>query len=394
MRICRLLTRPNLGGPTRQAGALYQAHRALGARTLLVVGRCEAGETALRAAELGVPELPLAEAMERGPEAEGWVELESLRRRIHLARDRRAGQQLRALLRTFRPDVVHTHTSKAGLLGRRAARAVGVPLVAHTFHGHVLRGYYGPLRSRLLALFERRAARHTDLLCAVSPSCADELAELGVAPRERIALVPPAVPLTMAVPEARQQARQRLGIGTDEWVVACAGRLVEVKRMDRFVAAVALVPDLTGRLFGDGPLRPELERMAVPRVRLCGADPDLPALLPAFDALVVPSAREGCPLVALEAFAAGVPVVGFDVPGVRDVLGPWGGGVMVPEREGPRGLADALHRLKTEPGLAARCIAAGRSGLFRFEPAAVAAGLLRSYRSGGRDPGDGPGGFA
>jgi glycosyltransferase involved in cell wall biosynthesis len=166
----------------------------------------------------------------------------------------------------------------------------------------------------------------------------------------------------------------------EAWVAVCAGRLVPIKRMDRFVAAVELLDHLSGHVFGDGPLRAQLEGNRSGRIRLHGADPELPVLLPAFDALVLPSAREGCPLVALEAFAAGVPVVGFDVPGVRDALGPWGGGILVPEREGPRGLADALHRLRTESGLAAGCIAAGRSGLSRFDPAEVGAGLMALYR--------------
>lgn len=389
MRICRLLTRPNLGGPTRQAAALFHAHRALGARTLLVVGQCEALETALRPADLGVPECSLQQATERGKEAEGWVELPSLRRGLHPWRDRRCARELRTLLAAFRPDVLHTHTSKAGWLGRRAAGKASVPFVAHTFHGLVLRGYFGPLRSWTIGWLERRAARLTNLLCAVSPSCADELAELGVAARERIVVVPPAVALQVANASARERARQRLGIGPDERVAVCAGRLVQVKRVDRFISAVPLVPALKGHVYGDGPLRAELERQCGPQVELRGADAELPQLLPAYDALVLPSAREGCPLVAVEAFAAGIPVVGFDVPGVRDVLGPWGGGILVPEADGPRGLADALRRLQQDLGLAARCIAAGRTGLSRFEPASVAGELLRRYQ-----PGDEPGGFA
>ena len=101
----------------------------------------------------------------------------------------------------------------------------------------------------------------------------------------------------------------------------------------------------------------------------------------AFDALLLPSRREGCPLVAIEAFAAGVPVVGFDVPGVRDVLATWGDGILVPEREGAAGLAGALDRLRRDPGFGRELAARAKAGLFRFEPREVAAELLDLYRS-------------
>jgi glycosyltransferase involved in cell wall biosynthesis len=387
VRVCRILSRPNLGGPTRQVAALFAAQRELGAQTLLLVGRCRPGERALPAGALGVPELDLRAALALGPRAEGWVEVPELGPGLHPMRDLRAGRSLRALLAAFAPDVVHTHTSKAGLLGRPAARKLRVPVVAHTFHGHVLRDYFGAAVSWLLARLERRLAARTDVLCAVSPSCAEELAALGVAPLDRIAVVPPALALPAAPPGARAAARARLGMQSDGWFAACAGRLVPIKRVDRFLDAAAILPELQGHVFGDGPLHGGLAARRPPGVSFRGAAPDLPALLAAYDALVIPSAREGCPLVALEAFAAGVPVVGFDVPGVRDALGPWGGGVLVPEAEGAAGLARALLALRSDPDLRRRCVEAGRSGLERFAPAAVAADLLARYARARSAPG-------
>ena len=111
-----------------------------------------------------------------------------------------------------------------------------------------------------------------------------------------------------------------------------------------------------------------------------GSRPDIASHLAGYDALVLPSVREGCPLVAIEAFAAGVPVVGYDVPGVRDVIGPWGSGILVPVSEGPAGLGAALRRLVEEPGLREQCVKNARNGLDRFDPAAVAAKLLDAYR--------------
>jgi glycosyltransferase involved in cell wall biosynthesis len=401
MRVLRVLTRPNVGGPTRQAAALYREHRRLGVQTLLAVGRCGAGETALTAAELGVPTLALAEAMQRGEAAEGLVEIQDLGRGIAPFADRRAAAALVALMQRCRPDVVHTHTSKAGLLGRRAAFAVGVRVVAHTFHGHVLRDYYGPLRSWALAQLERRLAARTDLLFAVSPSCAAELAELGVAPRARLAVLPPAVDVELAAAGARGVARAALGLPGDALALACAGRLVPIKRVDAFVHLVNALPEVHGDVFGDGPCGARLRAAAGPRVRFRGARSDLRALLPAYDALVIPSRREGCPLVAVEAFAAGVPVVGFDVPGVRDVLGDWGAGVLVadaalpvhrwppwrrrdPDRESR--LLGAVQELLAAPGRRAELAQRARAAVARFAPAAVALALRDQYAAAMASP--------
>ncbi|MGE3171311.1 MAG: glycosyltransferase family 4 protein [Planctomycetota bacterium] len=373
----RVLTRPNVGGPTVQAAALWHAHRELGVRTLLVVGRCH-DEVALDLAALGVPRVA-ADAVDRA--AAGFVELPDLQNRWSVRGVGGSVGRLRALMAAFAPAVVHTHTTRAGLVGRRAAWAQRVPVVAHTFHGHVLRDHFGPLRSWLLGRLERALARRTQLLFAVSATCRDELAALGVAPAARVRVVPPAVPL----PEfaTRADARRRLGVADAAWLCACMGRLVPVKRIDRFVDAVAALDGACGHVHGDGPLRGELAaRIAARRapVELLAPDPTARSMLQAYDALVVPSAREGCPLVAVEAFAAGVPVVGFDVPGVRDVLAGGRRGLLVPEAQGAAGLARALVRLRDEPELARQLVAAGRAAPPHHHPAAVAAVLHREYR--------------
>jgi glycosyltransferase involved in cell wall biosynthesis len=381
----RVLTRPNLGGPTRQAIALWHAHRDLGIATLLVTGRVEAGEDELSPAEHGIPRLSQAEVGGDRAVAGGWVVIDELRRGIGPLRDRRAQRLLGWLMRAFRPAVVHTHTSKAGWLGRLAAIAARVPVTAHTYHGHVLRDYFGGVVSGVLRRKERSLARRTTLLFAVSPSCADELAELGVVARERVEIVPPAVDLLPSI--SRAAARAQLGIDPAARCVAAIGRFVPIKRLIDFVGAVGLDPGLRGELHGDGPERERLERtiaeLAPGRVVLRGATPDVGAVLPAYDALLLPSVREGCPLVAIEAFAAGIPVVGYDVPGVRDALATWGCGLLVAENEGPRGLLAGLHRLEVDARLREICVAAGRGGLGRFAPRAVAGMLAARYRSAG-----------
>lgn len=377
----RILTRPNLGGPTQQAIALWHAHHAAGVSTLLVTGDVDGDETALLPSSGGVPQLGFDAAVAAGPAATGWVAVPSLGRRLSPLADLRARAALRTLVRAFRPDVVHTHTSKAGWLGRSVAIAERVLVVAHTFHGHVLADYFGRVVSALLARHEARFAARTDLLFAVSGSCADELAGFGVAPRERFEVVPPAV--ATEAPAPRAEVRARLRIDADEFRVVAVGRLVRIKRFADFVVAIGASSGLRGDLIGDGPERRRLDdlacRVGAGRVTLRGALPHVARDLVAWDALVVPSVREGCPLVAVEAFAAGVPVVGYDVPGVRDVLSTWGAGVLVPVAAGPAGLAAAVARLRTDPGFAAASVGAARRAVATFAPAAVGARLLAAY---------------
>ncbi len=373
----RVLTRPNLGGPTRQAIALWHEHRRLGVATLLVTGEVEAGaEVELSPADHGVPRVALAEALAAGSDAVGWVVVPRLGRSLSPLGDRRAARQLRELLRTFAPQVVHTHTTKAGWLGRQAAFAHGVPVVAHTFHGLVLRDYFGALGSWWLRRLERRLARRTQLLFAVSESCRAELVELGVAGADRIVVMPPAVHVPAGL--SRAEARRLLGIDAGQRRAVFVGRDAPVKRLEHFGAAIAAAPGWTGDVVGVSAGSPAFaahQANAPGRLRLCGPDPQIADKLAAYDALVLPSRREGLPLVAIEAFAAGVPVVGYDVPGVRDALGE-GRGILVPEARGPAGLAAALTRLaegnRPDP-------AAGRALVACCAPANVAERLHAAY---------------
>ncbi len=373
-RVMRVLTRPNVGGPTRQMVALWHAFAELGWQTLLVVGQCE-DEPAVDLAAEGVPQIA-REAVDAN--SAGFVVLPQLRRGVHPVRDGLARWRLGQLMRAFAPDVVHTHTSKAGALARSVARQQEIGVVAHTFHGHVLQDYFGRWRAWLVRGAERYLARGTHLLFAVSPSCRDELAALGVAPAERIAVVPPAVDVRRFVGGSRARAREELGLAADAFVLGFVGRLVPVKRPRLFAELVARVPEAIGLVFGDGPLRGELEGAS--RLRLLGATDQLPRWLVACDALVFTSVREGCPLAAVEAFAAGVPVVGLAVPGVQDVLGEWGAGVLVAPEHGLDGLIAACATLK-DARRTSDLVATAKASVSRFEPAAVARELVTHYES-------------
>jgi len=372
----RVLTRANIGGPAQQAVALYHGMAERGVATLLVVGTCEA-EPEVALAERGVPELSLDAVCDLGPAARGFVRVPTMVRKLAPGRDRTARRALRRLMQRFEPDVVHTHTSKAGWLGRRAAGPRPRAVLAHTFHGHVLQDYFGPVLQAVARRTERRLARRCDLLFAVSPSCRTELAALGVADAQRIHVVPPAVPHQPL--GERSAARRELGLRG--FTALFAGRLVAVKGAPAFVEALAGDATLRGVVWGDGPLRAALVERAPSTVRVEPSRPDLGRWLPGFDAVVLPSVREGLPLLAVEAARAGVPVVGYRVPGVEDALETWGAGLLVPPEDGAPGLRRALQALRAQPAMGQELVGRARAGLDRFEPDGVAALLCGHYAS-------------
>jgi len=176
--VLRVIGRLNMGGPAHQAGLLsgrrFHPERY---RTLLVHGSLAPGEESLAA---------IAEE-----EGATMRFLPELRQSVQPAHDPRALLKLIRIARAFRPDVVHTHTAKAGFLGRQAALAVRPrPAIVHTFHGHVLEGYFGPAKTRLYLELERALARVSDRLIGVSQATVDDLVRLGVAPREKFLVLP------------------------------------------------------------------------------------------------------------------------------------------------------------------------------------------------------------
>ena len=248
MKVLRILTRANVGGPTRQALDLFRQDRQVGLQTLLVVGQCGPSETEMPFGD--VPTLPTDSVDET---SRGIVRVRQLGRAQRPWRDLFAILELRRLIRRFRPEVVHTHTSQAGFFGRRAAFAEGVPVVAHTFHGHVLRDYHSRPVNALFRHLESRLARRTDRLFAVSASCRDELHGMGIG-SGRIEVMPPALDLSPFAAAPRADARRLLGLAADDFAVGLVGRLVPVKRPTMFAAMLDRLPDVRGIVFGTGPL--------------------------------------------------------------------------------------------------------------------------------------------
>jgi glycosyltransferase involved in cell wall biosynthesis len=380
-KIVRVIARLNMGGPALHVAYLTAGLRERGYDTTLVAGTLARGEDSMAFVADGLDV--------------SVVSVPELGREISLVRDLVATARLAALLRRERPQILHTHTAKAGTVGRLAAILAGnarPPIVAHTFHGHVLHGYFGPLRSRFFRVLERWLASHTTVLIAVSPQVRDDLVALGVAPREKFAVIRLGIELEQRVGDGdgREETRRYLGIGDGRFTVGWVGRMTAVKRTDDVLEGFKQLTDngvpATLCLVGDGPDRPQLERRArelgIMRDTLfLGYQEDVAPFYSAFDALVLPSGNEGTPVSVIEALAAGTPVVATRVGGVPDVVRDGEDGFLVDPGD-TSALAERLTQLATDAPLRERVGAAARDRVFsRYAVDRLVDDVDRLYRS-------------
>lgn len=259
-------------------------------------------------------------------------------------------------LRRERPDIVHTHTAKAGALGRAAVRLLGPrgrrPKVVHTFHGHVLHGYFSPRVRRGVISVERQLARRTDAIVTVGATVRDDLLEAGIGRPEQYTVIPPGID-SLPIHE-RAAARQWVGATDGRPVVAFVGRLTGIKRPDRAIEAMRLLlargVDAQLVIAGDGELRPEVEAAAQPlgdRIRLLGWTADVGRVLAAADVVLLTSDNEGMPVTLAEAAHAGIPAVATRVGSVPEVVLHGETGLVVDPT--PAAVADALADLLGDP---------------------------------------------
>jgi len=341
-KVVRIITRLNVGGPARQAIHLTEALGSRGFETELVTG-------------------VEGEREGRIEPATSATVVTTLTREVDPRADLAATRALHRLVRARRPDIVHTHMAKAGALGRLAAHRAGVPVIVHTFHGHVLEGYFSRPVARAFLTAERRLARWSSALVAVSSAVRDELLSLGIGRDEQWRVIPLGFDLEPLLSEGpgRDEARRVLGLPAAGAVVGIVGRLVPIKDHETFLAAAEKVAadrdGVTFAIVGDGELRNDLERRARAalgdRVMFTGWVQDLPRLYAALDVVALTSRNEGTPVALIEAAAAGIPVVATRVGGVADVVRDGVTGALVSAGDAA-GVANELRKLLDDPGLA------------------------------------------
>ncbi len=313
----------------------------------------------------------------------------SLRPDIAPLHDLRALRDLTAVLATGSFDIVHTHSAKAGTLGRLAARRAQVRRVVHTFHGFPFHEFQSTLRRSLYVGIERRLGRLTDAFLAVGPQIAAEAIRRSIAAPERVRTIGVAVPLGPPPgPADRAEARRLLGAPLGTTVVGTVGRLDYQKAPEHFVEAIARLgrPEVFAVWIGDGPLRSRIERLVARRglagrFALLGDRSDVARLLPGLDVFAMASRYEGLPCAIVEAMAAARPVVATAVNSVPSIVVPGITGLLVPPARVEL-LSDAIAHLIDHPSQAACLGAAGRAALGReMTPAALGELLDATYRA-------------
>ncbi len=317
----RIINRFNIGGPTYNATFLT-AFLGDAYETKLVGGLPDVGESD----SLYIPrqygvEPDLIEEMVRLP---------------NLKNDREAYARLKEIIREYQPDIVHTHASKAGALGRRAAIACKVPVIVHTFHGHVFHSYFGKFKTTIYKTIERRLARKTDAIIAISDIQKNELSgEHKICSPNKIHVIPLGFDLGQFHEKRtseREATREKYGLQADDVAIAIVGRLAPIKNHDLFFDAIAQVLEKTSqsvRVFvvGDGSEREHVEERAGQInerfgdvIRLTSWITDIGTFNAGMDIICLTSKNEGTPVSLIEAQAGGLPVVTTDVGGVRDVV--------------------------------------------------------------------------
>lgn len=375
IRVMRIIARLNVGGPALHVTLLTERLRPPEFESTLVCGRIGPGEgdMAYLAEERGITPVYVPE----------------LGRELHPLRDLVTLIKLWRLMRRLKPDVVHTHTAKAGFVGRWAAWLARVPVRVHTFHGHVFHGYFGAAKTRFFLALERLTARLTDRLITISPALRDELSGVyRVAPAEKFAVVPLGLELAQYAAAPRRTGTLRAAhlIPPDAPLIGIVGRIVPIKNHALFLEMASRVlqsqPDAYFLIVGDGEERPAIEALADrlglrTRAVFTGWMRDLVPVFSDLDLLVLSSNNEGTPTAIMQALAAGVPVVSTAVGGVPDLLrgGAWGR--LVPPGDAD-GLAEAVLSALRDSALDP---AIREAVLAEYDAARLADSLAALYRT-------------
>ena len=305
LRILHVITRINQGGTARWLDVLVEEQKRAGHEVVILAGEVQSAEDEDEIAY----SLPV-------------VKIPSLGRRISPARDLRSLEALTLQFRRLKPDLINTHTSKAGALGRLANYALGPwrPTLVHTIHGHLLSGFAGTMGTMAIRETERALGRMSDGIICVGPTAHGGIVEAGIGRGRPVADILPGARNIQLL--TRSDARSRLGIPQDDYVVTWMGRLTRQKNPQLALDTASLMPETTWVIAGDGDLRSLIQDGAPPNVRVVGwSDPGL--VLGAADAYVHTADWEGFPYSVVEALQVGLPVVSTasvpPVPGVTVV---------------------------------------------------------------------------
>ncbi|MBL4623640.1 MAG: glycosyltransferase [Flavobacteriales bacterium] len=327
-RVLRIINRFNLGGPTYNVGYLTK-YMEDEFETLLVGGMKDESEDS---SEFIVEKLGLSPVI-----------IPEMKREINFKLDRIVYKKIKQIIKDFRPDIVHTHASKSGAIGRLAAANMKVPIILHTFHGHVFHSYFGQMKTMSYKKIERYLAKKSTRLIAISDIQKHELAKVHkIAPENKFNVIPLGFDLQRFqddYEEKRTSFRNKYNVQNDEIAIGIIGRLVPVKNHKLFLKGIKYLVDNSRKkirvfIIGDGELRPEIEQNCNHLHLEFGSHADnklitftswvrdVSTVYPGLDIVVLTSLNEGTPVSLIEAQAANKPIVSTNVGGIENVVIP------------------------------------------------------------------------
>lgn len=322
-RVLRIINRLNLGGPTYNASYLSK-YLSSDFETMLVAGMKDESEASSEfiARDLGLEP----------------VYIKKMHRAINPLNDIPAYKEIKKIIEDFKPDIVHTHAAKAGALGRLAAHNAGVPVILHTFHGHVFHSYFNPLKTKVFLELERYLAKISTRIITISKQQQKEICgDFNVCPVEKSVIIPLGFDLSRfqdGIDEKRKDFRTKYNLEDDEIAIGIVGRLVPVKNHELFLKAVKQLLEHTQKkvrvfIIGDGELRSELEELCTSLelsfqnqkpIVFTGWVKNVDWAYSGLDIIALSSFNEGTPVSLIEAQAANKPIVSTAVGGIQDVV--------------------------------------------------------------------------
>jgi glycosyltransferase involved in cell wall biosynthesis len=309
IRVMRIIARMNVGGPAVQVTGISKNLDSTAFEHLLVTGYCESNE--IEYLESNKISLPV-------------IKIEGLGRSLNFKSDISAFLRIRSIIKDFRPDIIHTHTAKAGFLGRLASLTVRCSARrVHTFHGHLLSGYFTPFKTSIVIGIERFLALFTDRIVGVGQKVVDDLVDAKIGKPSQFIVINPGLDIQSRT--HRNQVRKKLGLDNDTFVVSWVGRLTEIKSPERVIEIARFFVHSKEKvkfiMVGGGSLLESLKLQSkeLPIVFL-GWRNDPEDLIAASDLLLMTSKNEGTPISAIQAQVLGIPVLSTDVGAIREIV--------------------------------------------------------------------------
>ncbi|MBU1261662.1 GT4 family glycosyltransferase PelF [bacterium] len=361
-KVVRIIARLNVGGPAIHTIILSSGLNKERFSTTLICGAEGENEGSMR-----------QEAKKRGI---NLIFLPELGRELHPIKDIITLIKLFWIIKKIQPDIVHTHTAKAGAIGRLAAWLAGVPVIIHTFHGHVLHSYFSPVKTKLFIWIEKFLGRITDRIIVLTESQRKEILGFGIGKENRFFVIPLGLELDKFynIEGKRGILRKELGLSSETPLIGIVARLVPIKDHRTFVFAAKLllekIPEAKFIVVGDGPERANIERFVEElkiqdAVFFPGFREDLDIIYADLSLLVLSSLNEGLPVAIIEAQASGKPVVSTNVGGVPELIKDGETGYLVPVKN-PEMLAEAMEKILKSPDSAKRMGEAGKESSKKY----------------------------